>query len=38
MRRFALILLVLFATAMPLVGCADILPDNSPHSPVGHGR
>lgn len=38
MRRFALIALVLLAGVLPLAGCAEIHPDNSPNSPHGHGR
>jgi hypothetical protein len=38
MRRFALIATVLFAGLTPLAGCEQIHPDNTPHSPSGHGR
>ena len=37
-RRAALLAIVLFAASAPLAGCADIHPDNTPHSPMGHGR
>ena len=38
MRHIALIVLVLLAGLAPLAGCAEIHPDNTPHSPSGHGR
>jgi hypothetical protein len=38
MRRFALIAFILLAGLVPLAGCAEIHPDNTFHSPTGHGR
>jgi hypothetical protein len=38
MHRLALIAFVLLAGVLPLAGCAEIHPDNSPNSPHGHGR
>lgn len=38
-RSKTIVLILLFALGSgTIVGCMDIHPDNSPHSPMGHGR